>query len=291
MGKDVYEQSPEARAIFQKADEVLGFSLSGLCFNGPEQELLQTVNTQPAILVTSLAYHAAGSDLLKKNARLQPSFMAGHSLGEYTALVAADALDFADAVRLVRERGRLMQHAGTLQEGAMGAVIGFEESLLEAVCKETGAELANLNSDDQIVISGGKEAVAAALKLAEARGAKRVVPLRVSGAFHSSLMAPAVEGMRKALSVVNPRSPRVPVIGNVTAQPLTNPKAIQEELIKQISSPVQWNRTVRYMAAQGVKTFVEIGPGSVLTGLVKRIVPEAEAINVSKAEGLAALRA
>lgn len=279
MGKDVFDAIPAARAIFEEADKALGFPLSKLCFEGPEETLTQTVNTQPAILTASIACLAASREALEKKG-LRPAFVAGHSLGEYSALVAAGALTFSDAVRLVRERGRLMQMAGDQRPGAMAAVMGMEEKALADVCKECGVEMANLNAPDQIVISGTKEGIEKAVALAPTRGARRVVLLRVSAAFHSALMDPAVPGMRAALSGVNIAKPLVPVVANVTAQTLSDGPAILSELSQQIRSSVQWFRTIQYLKDQGVTRYIEIGPGKTLTGLAKRVHPEAETINI-----------
>ena len=289
MGQDIFSTDAEARRVFEDADNVLGYSLSGLCFNGPEEKLTQTVYTQPAIVATSLAYYAAASKTLGQREDWQPTFVAGHSLGEYTALAVADALDYQEAVWLVGERGRLMQEAGERSGGGMGAILGLDAITVEEVCQETGMEIANFNTDDQIVISGPKEALARALDLAQARGARKVIPLRVGGAFHSSLMRPALDGMRDAMTQVSMRAPTIPVIGNCTGQPLTDVEAIQEELLEQLCRSVQWNQSVRYMAGQGVHTFLEIGPGRVLTGLVRRIDSDARTVNVGEAKALESL--
>lgn len=286
MGKDAYDANAAAKAIFDEADQALGFSLSGLCFEGPEETLTQTVNTQPAILTTSVALLEASRSVLESKGYGSPAFLAGHSLGEYSALVAAGSLTFSDAVRLVRERGGLMQSAGDQREGAMAAVMGMPEETLAAICKETNVDMANLNATDQIVISGSKEGVEAAQALAEERGARRVVALRVSAAFHSSLMDPAVPGMRTALEAAAISAPQIPVIANVTAQPLSGPADILDELAKQIRSSVQWFRTVEYLRDNGVTTYVEIGPGRVLTGLVKRIHTDAETVNIGTMDEL-----
>lgn len=289
MGQDIYDAYPQARQVFDDADCILGYSLSGLCFQGPLETLMQTVHAQPAILTTSLAYLAAASDALDQHPKWSPSFVAGHSLGEYSALVAAGALDLSGALRLVQQRGRLMQEAGERSGGGMGAVLGLDDITLEEVCQETGTEIANVNSDEQIVISGSREALARALDLAMARGAKRVIPLRVAGAFHSSLMKPVVEGMRTALEHARLRRPAVLVIGNRTGQPLADVEAIKEELLAQICGSVLWRQSVRYMAKNGVRTFLEIGPGRVLTGLVRQIETESKTINLGAATAFAQL--
>ena len=289
MGKDLYDAVPAAKAIFDEADQALGFPLSQLCFEGPMETLTQTINTQPAILTASVAAYEAARDALQAKG-LTPSFTAGHSLGEYSALVAAGSMTFTDAVKLVRERGRLMQAAGDEREGAMAAVMGMPEDQLQAICEANGVDMANLNSAEQIVISGSKEGIEAAQKAAEEGGARRVVPLAVSAAFHSSLMDPAVPGMRTALESASISAPTYPVIGNVTAQPLETADEITDELARQIRSSVQWFRTVEYLRDNGVTMFVEIGPGKVLTGLVKRTFAEAEVMNIGTLEELEELK-
>ena len=289
MGKDLYDAVPAAKAIFDEADQALGFSLSQLCFEGPMETLTQTINTQPAILTASVAAYEAAREALQAKG-LTPSFTAGHSLGEYSSLVAAGSMTFTDAVKLVRERGRLMQAAGDEREGAMAAVMGMPEDQLQAICEANGVDMANLNSAEQIVISGSKEGIEAAQKAAEEGGARRVVPLTVSAAFHSSLMDPAVPGMRTALASAAISAPTYPVVGNVTAQPLETADEITDELARQIRSSVQWFRTVEYLRDNGVTTFIEIGPGKVLTGLVKRTFAEAEVMNIGTLEELEELK-
>jgi len=288
-GRDLYEASPAARRVFQRADAALGFPLSELCFQGPEDILCQTVNAQPAIMAVSLACleaaHEAG--LLTD----EPAFVAGHSLGEYTALVAAGALDIEDGLRLVRERGRLMQVAGEERPGTMAAILGLDEEAAAALCRETGAQVCNLNAPGQIVIGGTLAAVEAALGRARQRGARRSIPLNVSGAFHTDLMTPAVKGMARALEGVTLRDPRVPVVANGSASPLTSARQVREELLYQLDHPVQWQRSVEYMASAGVNTFIELGPGQVLTGLVSRIVPGARLLNIDGAAAIEAARA
>tara|TARA_B100000686_G_scaffold336067_1_gene405482 strand:+ start:269 stop:1207 length:939 start_codon:yes stop_codon:yes gene_type:complete len=285
MGKDIYDSSDEARSIFTEADSSLEFSLSDLCFNGPEETLTQTVNTQPAILTASIAMLRASQATLSSKFP-QPSFVAGHSLGEYSALVAAGVLTFEEAVKLVRTRGQLMQEAGNLQAGAMAAIIGIDESILADICNETGVDMANLNAPDQIAISGAADAIQQAQDLATERGARRVVPLKVSAAFHSALMEPAVAPMREQLLNVSFKDAKTPVISNVTATELDIPAGLTDELSNQIRSSVQWFRSIQYMQAQGVTSYIEIGPGKVLTGLVRRIDPDAQTTNLSSLEDL-----
>ena len=288
MGQDLYSAYSEARQAFEEADEALGFTLSRLCFEGPEEELAQTVNAQPAILTASIACLRVASQVA--GGLICPAFMAGHSLGEYTALVAAQVLDFGDAVRLTRERGRLMQAAGERTPGGMAAIIGLDDVSIEEICQETGAQIANLNSPGQIVVSGTRTAVARAMDLARTMGAKHITALKVSGAFHSDLMQPAAEGMAYAISQLSLCAPQVPVVGNCTAQPVTTAEGVREELIAQLCRPVQWQRSVEFMAQSGVSTFVELGPGQVLSGLIKRISREAEIVSVRDIETVDALR-
>jgi len=286
MGYNLYQSSRQAREVFEEADSALQMPLSRLCFEGPEEELRDTINAQPAILTTSIACLRAAAEF---GVLLKPVFVAGHSLGEYTALVAANVIEFPDAVRLVRERGRLMQKAGKTKPGGMAAIIGLDEASLEEVCLETGAHIANLNCSGQIAISGTREALARSMDLAKARGARRVVPLQVSGAFHSVLMQPTVEGMAQAISHVDFQLPQVPIVANSTAQPLTKPDEVKEELLQQLCHCVQWQPSVEYMVGVGVSTFIEIGPGQVLSGLIKRISNEVQVLNMSDLESIKAI--
>lgn len=273
MGQDVCEAHPEARAIFDQADKVLGFALSGLCFNGPEETLNDTINTQPALFVTSIALLRA----LESNKLLAPGFVAGHSLGEYSALAAAGAMDFAAGLRLVRERGRLMKEAGERSPGGMAAVLGLETEAIDEICRrareETGGviQVANYNSPGQIVISGDFRTRDVAIELAKAEGAKKVVPLAVSIAAHSPLMECIVDEFRQTVEATEFQRPALPVVANVNAAPLESVEAIREELVLQLTSPVRWAESVRYMIEQGITEFVEIGPKDVLTGLMRRI--------------------
>lgn len=286
MGQELYETSPAAREVFDRADAALGTALSAICFEGPEAALKQTVNTQPAILVASLAALAAARASGDADV-LAPAFVAGHSLGEITALVAAASLSLEDGVRLVRERGRLMQEAGDRCPSTMAAVLNLQADVLEQVCADATAEarqaspaevvvVANYNSAGQLVISGTLKAVEIAGRIAKERGARRSIPLNVSGAFHSPVMGPAVEGFGEALATVELRAPAVPLVANVTASPLTDVAEIRRELAAQIGSAVRWQQSVEWLWAAGVRRFVELGPGGVLTGLVKRIAPDAE---------------
>jgi len=285
MGQDLYEAYPEARAIFDQADDILGLALSELCFNGPEERLSDTINTQPAIFATSVALLRA----LTSNKLPVPGFVAGHSLGEYSALLAAGAMDFVSGLQLVRERGRLMKEAGQRSPGGMAAVLGLETEVVDQVCRqareETGGviQVANYNSPGQIVISGDFRTRDVAVELAKAEGAKRVVPLAVSIAAHSPLMQCIVDEFRQAVEAVEFRRPTVPVVANVTATPLEGVDAIREELVQQLTSPVRWVESVQYMVGQGVAEFVEIGPKDVLTKLMRRIDKSVQAKSVGDA--------
>ncbi len=305
MGADIFKSSPAARRVFESADEAAGIALSDLCFHGPEDILRETVNAQPAIVAVSLALLAALQETLNEQSSswalpLVPSYTAGHSVGEYAALVTSGALHLKDGVRLVRERGRLMHHEGTICPGAMAAVIGMEESLLQEICQEATAQstanlpkrahpgqgrvtVANFNAPGQIVISGEQGALTLAMELAKARGAKRVIPLAVSGAFHSPVMQPAAAGLARAIESTGVRDAAIPVISNIHATPLTGAQAIREELAQQIASPVQWIRTIEYLVGAGVTIFLEFGPGQALTGMVKRIAKGVTTMNVSSA--------
>ncbi|NGQ93888.1 ACP S-malonyltransferase [Brevibacillus sp. SYP-B805] len=275
MGAELAQTHAAAREIFAKADSALGFPLSTLCFEGPEEELRLTANTQPAILTASMAVYAV---LKEKLPAFQPDFVAGHSLGEYSALCAAGALSFEDAVKTVRARGQFMEEAVPAGRGAMAAVLGMDRSLLQRVCEEVSAsghpvQLANLNSPGQIVISGSAEGVRLAGEKAKAEGAKRVMPLNVSGPFHSALMKPAADKLQPVLAGIAVQDAAVPVVANVSARPVTKADEIVASLVQQVASPVLWEDSVQWMVAEGVTTFVEIGPGKVLSGLIKKIAP------------------
>ena len=288
MGLDLYNIYPSAREVFDEADACLGFSLSRLCFEGPEDELTKTHNVQPAILVVSIACLRALENATIADIPL-PVFLAGHSLGEYTALVAAGALGLADAVLLVRERGRLMYEAGLRNPGSMLAVIGLDEEAVNDVCLQTGTEISNINCPGQIVTSGTVQALAESNRLAKTRGARALIPLKVSGAFHSALMEPVIAEFSEIVSNIRFRSPNITVISNVTAQPLTDVDSIKIELVKQLRNCIQWQRSVEYMIRSGVTAFYEIGPGRVLSGLIRRINSEVRIFNVSGLEDIAQL--
>ncbi|MCJ7605993.1 MAG: ACP S-malonyltransferase [Dehalococcoidales bacterium] len=288
MGRDLYDNVKSAKDIFDEADKALGISLTGLIFEGPDDDLKQTINAQPSLLTAAYAVLEAARELAGDKLPA-PSFVAGHSLGEYTALAVAGVFDFGTAVRLARERGRLMHEAGQKVPGAMAAIIGMDEDKLAGICRESGTVMANINSPGQIVISGPADAIARAMELATAAGARRAIPLQVSGAFHSPLMVPAVEGMTGYLNAITFNTPAIPVIANCTAAPMTDADAVKKELRDQLTSPVQWQRTVEYMAAQGVDTIIEIGPGKVLTGLIGRINKDITTLNIGDLESIKAL--
>ncbi len=281
MGKDIYTNYASARAVFDEADRALGFPLSALCFEGPEDELTKTVNVQPAILTVSIAYLRAAREL-SGTSLPSPDFVAGHSLGQYSALVAAGVLSLGEAVRLVRERGRLMYEAGQATPGGMLAVIGSDEETVRKVCAATGAQISNINSPGQIVVSGKVSVLDEFKKLAPQHGIRRAIPLKVSGAFHSDLMKPAVEGLKKAISGCNFRQADVPVVSNVTAEIITSAEAIKKELVDQITNCVQWQRSIENMIDRGVNAFYEIGYGQVVGGLVKRINSEVKIVHIAE---------
>jgi [acyl-carrier-protein] S-malonyltransferase len=288
MGLDLYNSYPSAKEVFDEADASLGFPLSRLCFEGPDEELTKTHNVQPAILVVSIACLKALEEANIFNFP-SPTFVAGHSLGEYTALVAAGVLGLADAVLLVRERGRLMYEAGLKNPGSMLAVIGLDEETVKNISFHSGTEISNLNCPGQIVISGAIEALAKANELAKTRGARVLIPLKVSGAFHSALMEPIIAEFSKIVSSFEFHPPAFPIIANVTAHPLTNVDLIKEELVKQLRNCIQWEGSVEYMMHNGVTTFYEIGPGRVLIGLIRRINSELQTLNISGIEDIAQL--
>jgi len=273
MGRDLYQAHPEARAVFDEADATLGFALSKICFEGPESELTLTANAQPAILTTS----SAALRVLAARSSLRPLALAGHSLGEYSALVAAGALRFADAVRLVHLRGKFMQEAVPPGVGAMAAILGLGAPEVAAVCLEVaGDEVvspANLNGGGQVVIAGHKAAVERACVAAKARGAKRALPLAVSAPFHCALMRPAAERLARELERVEIAAPAWPVVTNVEAEPNSDPGRIRELLTRQVTAPVRWEESVERLASMGVAQAIEVGFGSVLAGLVRRIAP------------------
>ena len=284
MGKDLYNL-PEAREVFDAADDILHMPLSRLCFEGPEEELRLTVNAQPALLTTSMACLR----LLEKHG-IHPEVAAGHSVGEYAALVAAGSISFKTALPLVRRRGELMQEAGSRHPGAMAAVIGLDADGILAACMRAGdigvVDVANYNSPEQIVISGEVKAVEAASKYAMEAGARKIIPLNVSGAFHSRLMSSAVECLAIELNHTHFQDAAIPVVANATADYVRQGAEIREALERQIAGSVRWSESVARMANDGVSLFVEVGPGKVLSGLIKRIVSSAEAVNVGDTASL-----
>ena len=289
MGKALAEQLPMCRDTFREADDALGEPLSRLCFDGPEDQLLLTENTQPAILSVSVA---VWRQLDAEGVRA--SFAAGHSLGEYSAHVAAGTLSFADALRTVRRRGRYMQEAVPVGEGAMAAILGFDADGVAAACEEAAQALgrvvapANLNAPGQVVIAGHADAVARAGEIMKARGAKRVIPLAVSAPFHCPLLKPAEDRLAPELRALPAQDPRIPVVANVDAEPKRDAGAAIEALVRQISAPVRWEAVVRRLIADGARTFVELGPGTVLAGLVKKIDRAMSVVSIEDVDGLTA---
>jgi len=286
MGRDVAQVYNAAATLYRQADEVLGYELSNLCFNGPEEKLNDTINTQPALFVTSLAVLEALNALGKLP---MAAMMAGHSMGELTALTAAGAMTFVEGLLLVRERGRLMKLAGERNPGGMAAVLKMEDEQVNRACKQAREEtakpvqVANYNSPGQIVISGDREALDRAIALLREQGGRRIVPLAVSIAAHSPLMAPVVDEYRAAVEATHIQAPRVPVVGNISARPLLTADDVRDELAGQLTWPVRWTASVGWMAEQGVTRFVELGPKDVLNKLVARIAPDAETVSVGDA--------
>jgi [acyl-carrier-protein] S-malonyltransferase len=283
MGKDLAEQFPAAREIFQQANQVLGYDLAGLCFEGPETELIKTEHAQPAIyLVGWIAFQ-----LLKEKF---PGFTfdaaAGLSLGEFTALAAAGALGFEDGLHLVHRRGQFMQEACETTRGAMAAVIGLEVEATKKICQETGVQLANLNCPGQLVISGEQSKLEQACELAKSRGAKRAMPLNVAGAYHSPLMAVAQAKLHDALEGIQLHAPSVPILSNVTAGPHGEPDEIRRSLVDQVTASVRWEESMRYLIDEGFDRFVELGPGTVLSGFMKRIDRDVTMLNVGDVASL-----
>jgi [acyl-carrier-protein] S-malonyltransferase len=288
MGKALADAYPVCRETFAEADAALGESLSRLCFEGPEDRLTLTENAQPAILAVSVAAYRL---LLSKDVR--PAFVAGHSLGEYSANVAAGTLAFGDALAIVRRRGRYMQEAVPVGAGAMAAILGLDAATVARACEEAAqgdvVSSANMNGARQVVIAGSRDAVARAAVRAKELGAKRVIPLSVSAPFHCALMKPAEERLAPELRALPVHDPRVPVVANVDAEPKQTAAAAIEALIAQVSSPVRWEDVVRRLASDGVTTYVEVGPGTILSGLVRKIIPEATVVNIGVPEDLASI--
>tara|TARA_B000000460_G_scaffold240698_1_gene206515 strand:- start:1509 stop:2450 length:942 start_codon:yes stop_codon:yes gene_type:complete len=289
MGKALMEASAECRMTFEEADSILGVSLSRICVDGPEEQLILTENAQPAILTTSIAAYRF---VLAQG--LQPDFVAGHSLGEYSAHVAAGTLSFADAIMTVRERGRFMQEAVPVGVGSMAAILGLDAEVVMQVCNDVanGAVVApaNLNAPGQVVIAGEKEAVGRATTEARERGAKRVIPLAVSAPFHCALMQPAADRLVPILRSVNVSNPRIPVVANVDAKSKTDGLSAIEALIRQVAAPVLWEQVVRCLASEGVHTYLEVGPGKVLTGLMRKIDRTLKAVSTDALPALDQLK-
>jgi len=289
MGKELFDNFPVARQVFEEADAALGFAISRLCFDGPAEELQLTENTQPAILTVSVAAFRA----MTEEGINAPAFVAGHSLGEYSALVAAGVLSLSDAVRTVRARGRYMQEAVPVGTGAMAAVIGGELSEIQRVCGEARAaqvcSVANMNSPNQVVIAGNTEAVDRAIEALKGV-AKRVIKLNVSAPFHCALMKPAQDRLAADLERLTFNEPSMPVVTNVDARPATAPDELRDALVRQVSATVRWSESMQLLVQQGVDTFVEAGPGKVLTGLMRQINRDAKALNVEDAASLEATR-
>ncbi|RME45249.1 MAG: [acyl-carrier-protein] S-malonyltransferase [Caldilineae bacterium] len=288
MGQEVANAYPEAAALFRRADDILGVSLSDLCWNGPEETLNDTYNTQPAIFVTSLACLAA---LRAAGYHAEPHFVAGHSLGEYVAYVVAGVLSFEDGLQLVRERARLMREAGERNPGKMAAILKLSDEEVAEICRRVSAEtgwvqIANYNTPGQVIISGDEAGIERAIALAKEAGARKAVTLPVSIAAHSRLMEGANAAFKAAVERVTLHPPAIPIVANITAQPLTTPEAIRAEMVGQLTASVQWTRTIQYMIAQGVTTFIEIGPKDVLTKMMKRIDRRVTARSVEDETGI-----
>lgn len=288
MGKDLFDNFAVSREVFEEADSALGFSLSEMCFNGTAEDLALTANTQPAILTTSIAAFRA----METEGFPMPDFVTGHSLGEYSALVAAGALSFSDAVRTVRKRGTYMQEAVPVGIGAMAAILGLPLETIEIACEEAGqgevCSPANINSPSQIVIAGNAEAIDRACELLKERGAKRAIKLNVSAPFHCDLMFPAQERLADDLAEIKFEDLRFPIIENVSANANINADRARDSLVRQVSSPVRWAQSVETMLAEGVETFVEVGAGKVLSGLVRQINRDVRCLNVENTDSLKA---
>ncbi|MFH1457835.1 MAG: ACP S-malonyltransferase [Candidatus Omnitrophota bacterium] len=293
MGKDLYEAFPESKAVFDKADQILGFSLTQLCFEGPPEELKQTRNCQPAILTMSIAAWQAFRSVRSSPAKADPpaqekcearTFAAGLSLGEYSALVAAEALSFEDAVYLVRKRAEFMEQEALKKPGRMLSIIGLDLETVKQICRETHAEIANLNCPGQIVISASPDNIEKAQDKARQKSARMTIPLEVSGAFHSSFMRDASARLATELEKIKFKAPRIPVVSNVTAKPPVSTEEIKDNLIQQVASSVLWEDSMRFLLSEGVRNFFEFGPGNVLKGLMRRIEPQAKIVNIGKKE-------
>jgi len=284
MGLDLYVHYNSAREVFEEVDQTLGFPLSRLCFEGPEEDLAQTINVQAAVLAVSVACLRAAEEI--SEGTLPPAtLVAGHGSGEYAALVAAGVMKLGDAVKLIRERGRLMNEAGRRKPGGMLAIMDISKDTMDDICLTTGVEISNINAPDNIVVSGDNDKLAKAKRLAQVKGARRMVPVRgVTGGFYSSLMDPALEGMMNAVAQFTYDVPKIPIVANVTAQPMNTIEAVKEELISQIIHGIKWQQSVETMLARGITTFFEVGPSDILTKYIKRISPGALTFNISNAQ-------
>ncbi len=285
MGKDLYDNFPETRSIFEEADAALGFSISKLCFEGPAEDLMRTQNCQPAILTVSIAALRAFQSTAAKP---QPAagYAAGLSLGEYSALVAAGAITFKDAVYLVRKRGEFMEEEARRNPGSMLSIIGLDLGAVKEICLATQVEIANINCPGQVVVSGGLKEIEQAREAAQLKGAKRAINLEVSGAFHSSLMKGASLKLAGELDKIKINIPGMPVVSNVTAKPVNSPGQIKENLIKQVASSVLWEESMKFILSQNIRNFIEFGPGRVLKGLMRRIDETAGVVSIEKKDDI-----
>ncbi|OEF98559.1 ACP S-malonyltransferase [Desulfuribacillus alkaliarsenatis] len=292
MAKDLYDQFPEVRELYKQADEIIGEDITKLCFEGPDNELRKTFNTQPALLLTSMAVLKA---MELSGINIKADYMAGHSLGEYSAIVAAGGLSFEDGVALVRKRGMFMEEAVPEGKGAMTAILGLDREVLQDICSKASkpddvVQLANINCPGQIVISGHKGAVEIAGELAKQQGAKRVIPLTVSGPFHSALMEPAKENLQQAISKICFNDTDIPVVANVDAKQVSRSGNIKELLLEQLTSSVLWEDSIRHLVDEGVDTFIEVGAGKVLSGLIKKIHRDLNIYNVEDLDSIEKLK-
>ncbi len=287
MGKELYDASATAKAVFDAANDALGFDVAQLCFDGPEEDLKLTTNTQPAIVTTSMA----ALRMLQEQAQFDAAYVAGHSLGEYSALVCAGSVDFADAVRAVRKRGQFMQEAVPVGVGTMAAIVGLDQADIEAICADVNADdnvvtLANINCPGQYVISGHVKAVEAVIESAKEKGAKRAIPLPVSAPFHCALMQPAARNLAPVLDAITFNDLRVPLVNNAEADIVTSGADARQSLVRQMYTSVRWEQSVRVMLEHGVDTFIEVGPGKVLAGLMRRIERKATCLSVNNLKTL-----
>jgi [acyl-carrier-protein] S-malonyltransferase len=285
MGRDLYESFPESKAVFEKADKVLGFSLAKLCFEGPQDKLTQTQNCQPAILVTSIAAWEAFQSVAHFQIQ-SASYVAGLSLGEYSALVATGAINLEDAIYLVRKRGEFMEEEAQASLGSMASILGLDLAKVRNICEKTRTEIANINCPGQIVISGGKPEIKEAERKALEQGAKKVILLQVSGAFHSSFMKRAALKLAQELQKIKINIAKVPVVSNVTARPVTQALEIKDNLIKQVTASVLWEDSMKFLLSEDIKNFIEFGPGRVLKGLMRCIDETAQVVNIEKKEDI-----